>query len=187
MSNSSQTDSSGVPLRTSLPERVLDAATQVLNVMGTALIVGLMLLIGGDVVGRNLFDAPIAGVPELVALSIVAIVFLQVPQTLRAGRFTRSDALLGAAIGFAPRTARAMEIVFDLSAIFLLGALLYASWPLFTQSWNNNTFVGAIGDFTAPVWPVKLVICVGTLMLMAQFAARIARLLRAPLSRTEAT
>ena len=167
-----------------LYERALDAVTQVLNVAGTILIVAIMLLIGADVLARNLFAAPVSGVPEIVALSIVAIVFLQVPQTLRAGRFTRSDALLGAAIGFAPRAARWLEIVFDAAAIALLGALLYASWPLFTQSWMRDTFVGAIGDFTAPLWPVKLVICIGTAMLMAQFAARIARLLRTPIGET---
>lgn len=158
---------------------MLDGITQVLNVIGTILIGGLMLLIGGDVLLRNFFDAPIAGVPEMVALTIVAIVFLQVPQTLRAGRFTRSDALLNSIRAARPGLARAMEIAFDLAAIALLGALLYASWPLFTQSWIRDTFVGAIGDFTAPVWPVKLVICIGTFMLMAQFAARILRLLSA--------
>ena len=155
----------------------LDALTQALNVVGTILIVALMLLIGADVASRNLFAAPIAGVPELVSLSIVAIVFLQVPQALRAGRFTRSEAVLGAIRAARPRLARRMEIGFDLAAIALLGALLVASWALFEQSWVRGTFVGALGDFTAPIWPVKLVIVVGTAMLMAQFAARIARLL----------
>ena len=156
--------------------RLLDGATTVSNVLGTLLIVAIMLLIGADVLARNLFNAPIAGVPELVALSIVAIVFLQVPQTLRADRFTRSTAVLDAIRARAPRVALVMETVFDTAAILLLGALLYASWPLFTQSWVRDTFVGAIGDFTAPLWPVKLIICIGTALLMAQFAARIARL-----------
>lgn len=165
----------GTPSRA---ERLLDAATVALNVMGTLLIVAIMLLIGADVLLRNVFGAPISGVPEMVALSIVAIVFLQVPQTLRSGRFTRSDAVLEAVRRRAPRVALIMETVFDTAAILLLAALLYASWPLFTKSWINGTFVGALGDFTAPLWPVKLIICVGTGMLMAQFAARIARLWR---------
>ena len=169
-----RSDESGAR-RAPLLDRLIDGVTQALNVVGTALIVGLMLLIGGDVLARNLLDAPIAGVPEMVALSIVAIVFLQVPQTLRAGRFTRSDALLGAIGEARPLLGRVMETVFDLAAIGLLGALLYASWPLFVQSWRRGTFVGAVGDFTAPIWPVKLVICVGTALLMVQFAARIAR------------
>lgn len=160
----------------SLALRGLDGATVAINVLGTLLIVAIMLLIGADVLARNLFNAPISGVPEMVALSIVAIVFLQVPQTLRADRFTRSTAVLDAIRRRAPRVALVMETVFDIAAILLLGALLYASWPLFTQSWEKDTFVGAIGNFTAPVWPVKLIICVGTAMLMAQFAARIVRL-----------
>ena len=163
---------------TSATERLIDGVTQALNVVGTALIVGLMVLIGGDVLMRNLFDAPIAGVPEMVTLSIVAIVFLQVPQTLRAGRFTRSDALIGTIARARPGVARVMETLFDLAAIGLLGALLHASWPLFLRSWNRNTFVGAVGDFTMPEWPVKLVICVGTAMLMVQFALRIVRIWR---------
>ena len=75
--------------------RLLDGVTQGLNVIGSVLILLLMILVGVDVAGRNLAGAPVAGVPELVTLSIVAIVFLQIPQALRAGRLTRSDALMG--------------------------------------------------------------------------------------------
>ena len=157
--------------------RILDSATQVLNVIGTVLIVALMLLIGADVIGRGAFSAPVTGVPEMVSLSIVAIVFLQVPQALRAGRFTRSDALLGWMKLNRPRIARWLEIFFDIVAIALLGALLYASWPLFIKAWEANTYVGAAGNFTAPVWPVKLIIVIGTAMLILQFMARIARTL----------
>ena len=53
-----------------------------------------MLLINSDVLGRNLFNAPVRGVTELVSLSIVGIVFLQLADTLHSGRFTRADVLL---------------------------------------------------------------------------------------------
>lgn len=147
--------------------RILDAITQGFNVIGTLLIVALMMLIGADVFFRNAFNAPIAGVPELVSLSIVAIVFLQVPQALRAGRFTRSDALIGRILEHYPRVGRGMEIVFDVLAIALLSALVYAAWPLFLKDWERNNFIGAVGDFTAPVWPVKLIIVVGTALLLS--------------------
>lgn len=156
--------------------RLLDAITQFANVIGTALIVALMLLIGTDVAGRVVFNQPVAGVPEMVSLSIVAIVFLQVPQALRAGRFTRSDALLGKISAARPRLGKALEIVFDTVAIALLAVLAYASWPLFVRAWQRDTFVGAVGDFTAPIWPVKAIIVIGTILLIAQFAARILRL-----------
>ena len=156
--------------------RLLDGVTMVFNVAGTVLIVGLMVLIGADVAGRQAFNAPIPGVPEMVSLSIVAIVFLQVPQALRSGRFTRSDALINLLWQRRPRLAAIVELAFDAIAIAILGALLYAAWPLFLKDWQRNTFVGAVGDFTAPVWPVKLMLVLGTALLMAQFAARIVRM-----------
>ncbi len=152
---------------------VLDRVTVVFNVAGTALIVCLMLLIGADVFGRQAFNAPVAGVPEMVSLSIVAIVFLQVPQALRSGRFTRSDALLNQVWKTRPSIARIMELVFDAISILVLLALLYAVWPLFVKDWQRDTFIGAVGDFTAPVWPVKFVMVIGTILLIAQFSARL--------------
>ena len=130
--------------------------------------------------GRAALGRPISGVPEMVSLSIVAIVFLQLPQAMRAGRLTRSTVLTDRLARGAPRLGRGLDVLFDLVAIALLAVLLRAVWPLFVADWERGTFVGAIGDFTAPVWPVKLVIVVGTAMLALQFAARIARTLAGP-------
>ncbi len=155
--------------------RWLDAVTMAANVGGSLLICGLVLLIGADVAGRNLFDAPISGVPEIVSLSIVAIVFLQAPMALKAGRMTRSDGVLSAIERRAPGAARALETLFDLLGIAVLAAILYAHWPILARSWQRGDFVGAIGDFTAPTWPVKLMLLIGTGLLLLQFAARILR------------
>ncbi|WP_035257375.1 TRAP transporter small permease subunit [Actibacterium mucosum] len=155
--------------------RVLDAVTLVANVAGSCLIVGLVILITADVIGREALGAPVSGVPELVSLSIVAIVFLQAPQALRAGRLTRSDGVLDAIKSRKPRLADALETVFDLVGIAVLGAILYAHWPIMTRAWERNDFVGAVGDFTAPTWPVKAMLAVGAALLALQFVARILR------------
>lgn len=161
--------------RDPLPLRLLDALTQMLNICGSLLIFALMLLIGADVLGRNLFGTPISGVPEMVTLSIVAIVFLQIPQALRAGRMTRAEAVLGALKKKRPAFGRAIETVFDLAAMLVAGIIVYATWPIFTRALERNEFVGAVGDFTAPVWPVKAMVLVGAGVLTLQFAARIVR------------
>lgn len=158
-----------------LPLRVLDRFTQGLNLCGTALIFALMLLIGADVLGRNLLGAPVSGVPEIVSLSIVVIVFLQAPNALRLDKLTRSPALLDLLRARAPGVARGVETAFDLIGIGVMGAIVYASWPLFTRAWERGDFVGAIGDFTAPTWPVKAVILLGSSVLILQFAARTLR------------
>lgn len=158
-----------------LPLRVADAVTQGLNVIGSGLIVMLMLLVCADVLGRNFFGRPIAGVPELVTLSIVAIVFLQIPQALRTERITRSEAMPALLARTAPRIARALDTVFDILAIIVVSAIVWTTWPIFVRSWVRNDFIGAIGDFTAPTWPVKLTILIGGSMLVLQFAIRIFR------------
>jgi len=148
--------------------RVANAVTAGLNVIGTLLIVLIMLLVNFDVIGRTLFNAPVSGVPEMVSMSIVAIVFLQIAQTFAKGRLTRSEAVLGVLANRAPKVATFMELVFSLAAIALIWQLFAASAPLFRKSWVRNTFEGTIGDFTAPVWPVKLIILIGCAALLVQ-------------------
>lgn len=155
--------------------RLLDWVTLAANVVGSCLIVGLVALITFDVLGRNLFGAPISGVPELVSLSIVAIVFLQAPQALRAGRLTRSDGVIDVLKSRTPRVAASLETIFDLVGVAVLGAILYSHWPIMIRSWERNDFVGAVGNFTAPTWPVKVMLAIGAMLLALQFASRILR------------
>lgn len=153
----------------------LDALTLASNVVGSVLILGLVALITADVVGRNMFGSPISGVPEMVSLSIVAIVFLQAPQALKAGRMTRSDGVIDILHARFPNLARRLETVFDLVGIAVLAAILYAHWPMMIRSWVRNDFVGAVGDFTAPTWPIKGMLALGCVLLALQFGARILR------------
>jgi TRAP-type mannitol/chloroaromatic compound transport system permease small subunit len=148
--------------------RVVDVLTTGLNVIGTLLIVLIMLLVNADVIGRGLFNSPVSGVPEMVSMSIVAIVFLQIAQTFAKGRLTRTDAILGFVERRAPRLRIAMDVVFAIAASALIWQILAASTPLFRKAWVRNTFEGTIGDFTAPIWPVKLIILIGCAALLVQ-------------------
>ena len=149
--------------------RTIDLLTLGLNMAGTVLIFALVVLINSDVIGRAVFGAPVSGVPELVTLSIVAIVFLQIAQTVGVGRLTRSDALLNVVARQWPLARRVIECLFNLLAAALLAILFSSSLGLFEKSWRKQTFIGAVGDFTAPVWPVKLIILIGCIALVLQF------------------
>ncbi|MGI9365796.1 MAG: TRAP transporter small permease subunit [Rhizobiaceae bacterium] len=174
---SSQIDQSGTATAPVHPigpvRRLFDRITMGLNVLGTMLIIAIMVLVNADVVGRGAFGLPISGVPELVSMSIVAIVFLQVSYTFKMGRLTRSDAFLSAIETRSPRFRAGVELVFCCGAIIIMVQMLSASWPLFVKSWVRNTFEGTIGDFTAPIWPVKLIILIGctTLIIQLVFSA----------------
>lgn len=163
------------PGRAPLLVRAIDGVAQIMNIAGSGLILMLMVLIGVDVAGRNLFGAPVPGVPEIVSLSIVAIVFLQGPQTLRAGRLTRSDALINRLGIRFPMAGRLLHDLWDVAGASLLAVVAYATWPTLLRDYDRGTFVGAIGDFTAPLWPVKAMIVLGSAMLALVFLASIWR------------
>lgn len=149
-----------------------DAISTALNVFGTLLILGLVVLVNADVIGREMFLTPISGVPEIVSMSIVAIVFLQVSQAFRMGRFTRTDAFLSILEQRVPRVRAAIEFVYSVAALALIWFVYSASQPLFLKAWDRGTYLGTVGDFTAPEWPVKLVILVGCAALMMQIAIK---------------
>lgn len=135
--------------------------TSAMNALGTLWILALMVLINADVLGRNLLSAPVRGVPELVALSIVGIVFLQLADTLRVGRFTRADVLLDRLERTSARLCDALHALYHAVGAALLGVILWASWSPLVEAVRIREYVGAIGDFQAPVWPIRLITLVG--------------------------
>ncbi|MBE2243366.1 MAG: TRAP transporter small permease [Burkholderiaceae bacterium] len=151
-----------------LPGR-FERLTQTLNAIGTLWIVALMLLINADVLGRELFDTPVRGVTELVALSIVGIVFLQLGDTLAVGRMTRADILLDHLKRTTPRLAAALQALYHLVGALLMGVILWASWAPLMESIRIQEYVGAVGDFTAPVWPVRVIMLVGMVVTLVTF------------------
>ncbi len=139
----------------------LHRLTGAMNALGTVWILGLMVLINADVIGRDVFASPVRGVTELVALSIVGIVFLQLADTLRAGRFTRADVLLERLQTKRPALADGLHAVFHLIGAALMLVILWATWEPLMESVRIKEYVGAIGDFQAPVWPIRLITLIG--------------------------
>jgi len=140
-----------------------------LNSIGTLWIIVLMIIINSDIIGRTLFSAPLPGVPELVSLSIVAIVFLQIGHTLRAGRMTRSDNFILRVQRSRPKLGFGMQTCFDLSGAVLFLILFYASRPFFLHAWKSGEYAGIEGYISYPVWPVRLIILIGCVCAAIQY------------------
>jgi len=136
------------------------------------LIVAVMLLVNVDVIGRNLFNKPVPGVPELVTLSVVAIVFLQVAYAFQRGYLTRTVVLLAYIEKRSLRVRALLELLLSLLASAVVIELLLASWPLFLKAWVRNTYEGTIGSFTVVQWPVKMIILAGSSVLLAHLFLR---------------
>lgn len=137
--------------------------TALMNSVGTAWIFVLLLLINADIIGRTLFNRPVRGTTEIVGMTIVACVFLQLSHALQVGRLTRSDVILIKIEQYHPRWRLVLEALFNLAAAAILVILLIYSVPLLTEAWSSGEYEGAEGEFMAPIWPVKLIIVVGCL------------------------
>lgn len=109
--------------------------------------------------------------PEIVSLSITGIVFLQLAHTLGQGRLTRADALIDWLRRRHPRHLEALLAVHHLAGAAVFFLLVKASFPLLSNAWRSGDFVGAVGDFTAPVWPVKAIVVIGCAATFLQFVA----------------
>lgn len=144
-----------------LLDRAFNALSALACGIGTILIIAIMLLINTDVFGRVLFNSPVRGVPELVSISIVAIVFLQLTHTLRRGRFIRSDVIIERVMARSPRVGHLVQAVQNLIGAALLGLIFFFSIRRFNRAWEIDEYIGTQGDFTAPVWPVLLIILIG--------------------------
>lgn len=140
-----------------------------MNSVGTVLIFGLVVLINLDVFSRFLFNAPIDGVTELVELSIVAIVFLQLADAVRAGRLTRSDGFYAKLQVRVPRFAHVLGALFDLAGAVFFVTIIMGSVPRLVDAWQRNYFSGNKGIFVVPVWPVRLILVIGALTVVFVF------------------
>lgn len=145
--------------------RVVDA----LNAIGSIVIAAVMVLMCADVLMRDLFNRPIDGVAELVATSIIIVVFLQLPATLRHGRMSRADLYIDPLLARNPRAGKRLRGVLSLFGVFACAVIAYATWPVLGRAWEDSEFWGVEGVFTFPTWPMRAVVLLGAALAAVQY------------------
>ena len=164
-------------------DRVLGALVISGNSLGSAWIFVMMVMISADIAMRFLFNSPINGTTELVTMSVVAVLYLQLAYTLRSGSMTRSDTVLNRLIASRPRIGHGLSLVFYLAGAALMGAIVRGAWPKWIKAYDLDFYVGVVGVFTFPDWPRLLIVFLGCTLTGLQFlifAAGSARALARP-------
>jgi TRAP-type C4-dicarboxylate transport system permease small subunit len=152
------------------PERLFTGLVGGLNAAGSLLVLAMVVMINIEAFSRTLLNAPFEGVIELIEIGIVAVVFLQLADATRKGVLTQSDGLLNWALARSPRLGHMLAGLIDIAAAAFMGLILYGSLPLLGEAWREGHYVGVQHVFTAPTWPIKLVIVVGCIVTMVQLA-----------------
>jgi TRAP-type C4-dicarboxylate transport system permease small subunit len=135
-----------------------DKVSKALMVMAAAWAFVLTFIIIADITSRGLFNDPLNGTREIVANSIVMIVFLQ------AGYAIRSRSMLSAEFLIDLFPLRIRRIVLALG--YLLGAgffllIIVGGWDLAIASWVGGEFEGE-GALHVPAWPTRFMILIGS-------------------------
>lgn len=140
-----------------------------MNALGSFWILLLVLLVTSDALGRTFLNHPIEGTHEMIQISVVGIVFLQLADTIRTGRLTRSDSILGILNLRWPRAGAALMCAFAALGAVFMGIGLWGSVQLLQEAIDRGSYIGNDGIFTAPVWPVKTLIVLGLTVCLVQY------------------
>jgi TRAP-type C4-dicarboxylate transport system permease small subunit len=145
--------------------RLNDLAVRCLMVLAAVWAFTLCFIILADVVGRTFLNMPLHGTIEIVANSIVMIVFLQAAYAIRSNSMLRADALINQ---FGP-TARRVVLGFGdlLGAAFFLIIVVGAFDPAI-RAFVNGEFEGE-GALRVPVWPTRFVILIGSALAVINY------------------
>ena len=143
--------------------------TQALNIAGTVLILAMAAAVNADVLGRDLFNHPIPGVLEFMGLSIVAIVFLQMANTLHEGRHVSNDIFVHVFSGSHPRLTAGFFASFDLIGALLMAIIVIYVWPIVVENYQGGYYAGTAGVIEIPIWPFMAVVVIGAATTAVQF------------------
>ena len=159
------------PTSRSLADALVGGSARLCAGISATWIFALMVLICTDVVLRSFFNAPLMGVPEVVALSVPGIVFLAAGQAVRTGRFLRADFLYAPFLRRYPQAGAVLSLLYDAAGLVIFWKVTEGVWPRFATAWTTDEFFGAVGAFSAPVWPFMGAMLVGCALMTVQFAA----------------
>ncbi|ETX10272.1 hypothetical protein MUS1_15250 [Marinomonas ushuaiensis DSM 15871] len=138
--------------------KIANSVAVITNTVGTLMVLCLVLVVDYDVIARGAFNKPFGGAVEVVQFTMVLIVFLQLPDVVRVNRLTRSDGFLAIMQPRFPNVTMWVRRFIDSVSAILMALIAIAIWPEFVEMLETKDYFGIPGVFTAPWWPIKLVI-----------------------------
>jgi TRAP-type C4-dicarboxylate transport system permease small subunit len=142
-----------------------DRLSKFLMVAAAAWTFGLAFLVMGNIIGRFVFDAPIYGTAEIVAASIMIVVFLQVGYAIRSRSMLKADFLVIHLPDVVQRTLLAIGYLLG-AAFFLM--IITGGWEESILSYVEGEYEGE-GALRVPSWPARWTVLVGSGVAMINY------------------
>jgi len=145
-----------------------------LNILGAVWVLVIMALITVDVVGRAFFNSPLFGVPEIVKISVVGLVWCQMAHTLKIGAHLRSTILVDR---MPPAARRTIEIISCILGALMFALIVYSGWDAMTEAWRIGEFEGE-EPVRVPTAPIRTLVLIGAALTAIQFVIMLVDLAR---------
>ena len=142
-----------------------DRLSKVLMVIAAAWAFGLSFLVMANIIGRTYFDFPIYGTAEIVAASIVIVVFLQAGYAIRSRSMLKADFLVEHLPDKVQRTLLAIGYLLG-AAFFLM--IIPGGWEESIASYVEGEYEGE-GALRVPSWPGRWTVLIGSGIAMMNY------------------
>lgn len=142
-----------------------DRLSKLLMIAAATWAFGLAFLVMGNIIGRSVFDAPIYGTAEIVAASIVIVVFLQTGYAIRSRSMLKADFLVIHLPDKVQRTLLAIGYLLG-AAFFLM--IITGGWEESVLSYVEGEYEGE-GALRVPSWPARWTVLVGSGLAMINY------------------
>lgn len=146
-----------------------DRLSKVLMVFAAAWTFGLSFLVMANIIGRTYFDFPIYGTAEIVAASIVIVVFLQAGYAIRSRSMLKADFLVEHLPDKVQRTLLAIGYLLG-AAFFLM--IITGGWEESIASYVDGEYEGE-GALRVPSWPARWTVLIGSGIAMMNYLVMI--------------
>ena len=150
----------------------IDAINAMIGTVAAYLVYVVMGIIGYEVVMRTLFNKPTAWVHDLSGWLLVFYIFLGGAWALQKGYFVRVDV---AYMHFPARVQAAIELFAGTTLMALFAWIMITKGFEFGMRSYNVGETSANGSWEGRVWPAKLVMPVGMILLSLAWASRAIR------------
>lgn len=145
--------------------RIYEKTITAFHALGSGLVLIMMVFIVMDVLGRAMFSRPLTGAPELVKVTLVALVFLGLAKTLSEGRHIRVTILQNRV---SPKTGAILNLIADITGALVLILICLSSWDLMIEAIKAGEYEGA-GALRVPTSPLRIIIVVCSALTVIRF------------------
>lgn len=150
--------------------RCLEALSDGAGYAAGITVFGLTLLISAGVFSRRVLGSPILALDEVSGYCLLAIVFLGLAHTMKAGGHIRADIVLA----HVPAGVRGgLEVLATLLALLFALTLLVGNWALVAEYYGRGTL--SFKYLQIPLWIPASLLVVGVGLLLLQLVARFLR------------